>query len=306
MNSAASDPALIGLDWGTTSFRAALIGADGSVLETLHAPEGIMHVEGGCFEAAFERLLSPWACHRSLPVLASGMITSRNGWVETPYVSLPAGIEELANALVAHTTDTGRQIQFVTGLASEINGAPDVMRGEETQIVGAIASGAVAGCFVMPGTHSKWVEVDGGRIENFATYMTGDIFAALRDHTILKALMAEMSFQKDGFSLGVSSGLSAGCNLLHRLFHVRSLPLFNKIPAEMSADYLSGLLIGAEIAGGQTSMTGEGPVTIVGRSDLADRYEIALDIAGRESRRAENDIVARGHFVIARTAGLIT
>ena len=305
MNSAASEPALIGLDWGTSSFRASLIGAGGEVLDRLAAPEGIMHVEGGLFEAAFTRLLAPWAGHSDLPVLASGMITSRNGWVETPYVGLPAGGKELARAIVTHQTTDGRTVHFITGLASEADGAPDVMRGEETQIVGAVAMDTSDGCFVMPGTHSKWIEVSEGRITRFATYMTGDVFAALRDHTILKALMQDAPFHDEGFRLGVASGLSAGSELLHRLFHVRSMPLFEKIPAGASADYLSGMLIGAEIAGGSAGKANRGPVTIIGRDDLADRYETALKIAGLTTRRAEPDIVARGHFTIAKAAGVI-
>ncbi|TNF20289.1 MAG: 2-dehydro-3-deoxygalactonokinase [Rhodobacteraceae bacterium] len=306
MNSVASEPALIGLDWGTSSFRAALIGAEGRVLDRLAAPEGIMHVEGGRFEAAFTRLLAPWAQHAGLPVLASGMITSRNGWVETPYAGLPAGEADLAAAMQVHRTGEGRVVHFVTGLATEADGAPDVMRGEETQIVGAVAAGIRAGRFVMPGTHSKWVEVAQGRITGFSTWMTGDIFAALRDHTILKALMVAGPFHDEGFRLGVAAGLSAGSDLLHRLFHARSLPLFDKIPAEASADYLSGMLIGAEIAGGSADLQAQGPVTIIGRDDLADRYETALGLAGLQSHRAAPEIVARGHFTIAKAAGLIT
>lgn len=305
MNSAASDPALIGLDWGTSSFRASLIGADGRVLDRLAAPEGIMHVEGGRFEAAFARLLAPWAAHADLPLVASGMITSRNGWVETPYAALPAGGADLAQAMVTHQTDDGRSVHFITGLASDTDGTPDVMRGEETQIVGAVASGIADGCFVMPGTHSKWVGVDQGRITRFATYMTGDVFAALRGHTILRALMQDAPFHDEGFRLGVTSGLSAGSDLLNRLFHVRSMPLFGRLPAAASADYLSGMLIGAEIAGGSAGLAAGTPVTIIGRDDLADRYETALEIAGRASRRAEPDIAARGHFTIAKAAGLI-
>ncbi len=306
MNSAASDPALIGLDWGTSSFRATLIGADGGVLDRLTAPEGIMHVEGGQFEAAFSRLLAPWAEHKGLPVIASGMITSRNGWVETPYAELPAGGAELAEAMVVHRTGTGRTVHFITGLATEQDGAPDVMRGEETQIVGAVASGSDEGCFVMPGTHSKWVEVGQGRIIRFSTWMTGDVYAALRGHTILKALMGTGPFHEEGFRRGVASGQSPDRALLHRLFHVRSMPLFDRIPAEAVADFLSGMLIGAEIAGGSGGLVRGGDVTIIGRDDLADRYEIALKIAGLVPRRAEADIVARGHFTIAKAAGLIS
>jgi 2-dehydro-3-deoxygalactonokinase len=306
MSSVASDPALIGIDWGTSSFRAFLIGTEGEVLDSLFAPEGIMLVPEGDFNAAFERLLNAWAVSKKLPVIASGMITSRNGWVETPYIQVPAGTQDLADALVPLQTESGRTLRFVTGMTTEHNGAPDVMRGEETQIAGAIAAGAGDGVFMMPGTHSKSVTVCDGRIEDFATFMTGEVFGVLRSHTILGKLMADGPFNEQGFREGVAAGLKAGPNLLRTLFHVRTMPLFRKITEDMIADYLSGMLIGAEIQASNSSMSIGGPVTIVGRDDLADRYEIALQILGLESRRAPDDVVARGHFAIAQSAGLFS
>ena len=306
MNSAAFDPALIGIDWGTSSFRAFMIGAEGEVLDRLSAPEGIMHVPDENFDAAFERLLGPWAVSARLPVIASGMITSRNGWVETPYVQVPSGVQDLADSLVSFQTKCGRTLRFVTGMTTEHNGAPDVMRGEETQIAGALATDAGDGVFVMPGTHSKWITVCDGRIEDYATYMTGEIFGVLRYHTILGTLMVDGGFSERGFQAGVVAGLNAGANLLHTLFHVRTMPLFHKITEDMVADYLSGMLIGSEIQATKSNMSVRGPVTIVGRDDLADRYEIALQVSGLDSQRAPNDIVARGHFAIAKSAGLLT
>jgi 2-dehydro-3-deoxygalactonokinase len=160
------------------------------------------------------------------------------------------------------------------------------------------------GVFVLPGTHSKWITVHAGRIEHYATYMTGEVFGALRKHTILGALMADGPFNEAGFKLGVAAGLASGTRLLHSLFNVRTLPLFDKIAATAVEDYLSGLLIGAEIGSVETPES-VGVVTIVGRDDLADRYEIALTAAGMKSRRAPDDIVARGHFLIAQAAGLV-
>ncbi len=306
MNSAASEPALIGIDWGTSSLRAFLIAADGEVLDCVSTAQGIMNVEDRDFEAVFHQLVQPWAGQRSLPIIASGMITSHNGWVETPYVQVPACAEDLAESLVSFETKNGVAVRFVTGMTTEHNGAPDVMRGEETQIVGASSMGMLDGDFVMPGTHSKWINVTNGRIEDYATYMTGEVFAALSNHTILRTLMVDGPFCEAGFRQGVVAGLAEGANLLHELFHVRTLPLFGKIQGSMAADYLSGLLIGAEIGAAGSADAGEGFVTIVGRDDLADRYEIALGIAGFKCQRAPDDIVARGHFVIAKLAGLLS
>ena len=185
MNSAASEPALIGIDWGTSSLRAFLISGEGEILDRLSSPEGIMHVSGGDFEAVFGRLVGHWLSGKALPILASGMITSRNGWVETQYEHLPLNADDLAKALVTHKTSGGVELRFVTGVATEDESGPDVMRGEETQIIGASLLGMSDGLFVMPGTHSKWIRVSHGCIEDYSTYMTGEVFAALKEHTIL-------------------------------------------------------------------------------------------------------------------------
>ena len=141
MNSVASEPALIGIDWGTSSLRAFLIGAGGEVLDHVSKPLGILHIKDRNFEGSFMDLVGPWQQATGLPIIASGMITSRNGWVETPYVSVPSGIQQLADALVTHQTSNGTTVTFVTGRTADHKGATDVMRGEETQIIGDAAVG---------------------------------------------------------------------------------------------------------------------------------------------------------------------
>ena len=301
-----SEPALIGVDWGTSSLRAFLIGANGKVLDKVSSSEGIMHVPKRDFEGALRRLIGSWVDETKRPVLMSGMITSRNGWLETPYLSVPLGAGELARALVSHTTSNGIDLRFITGATTNHASGPDVMRGEETQIIGASALGMSEGTFVLPGTHSKWIRVSESQIEDYATYMTGEIFAALKCHTILGTLIEEGPFSSEGFSKGVEAGLADGSVLLHDLFHVRTLPLLGRMRPEDVEDYLSGLLIGAEIKAAQVRGDAGDTVTIVGRTDLADRYETALAIAGMDSQRAPDDIVAMGHFLIARSAGLVS
>lgn len=306
MSSAASEPALIGLDWGTSSLRAFLIAADGGVLDKVSSNDGIMHVADRDFEAVFETLIGAWTDGGGLPVLASGMITSRNGWVETPYENVPAGAPELARALVPHRTARGAELRFVTGVTVKHPAGPDVMRGEEAQIIGASGLGLSDGTFVLPGTHSKWARVSRGRIEDFATYVTGEVFAALKGHTILGTLIEDGPYDAEGFELGVDTGLETGPGLLHDLFSVRTLPLTGRLARHQVADYLSGLLIGAEITGARNRGVADGAVTIVGRSDLADRYRAALERAGIASRTAPDDVVAMGHVLIARAAGLLS
>tara|TARA_B110000444_G_scaffold220232_1_gene220885 strand:- start:276 stop:1190 length:915 start_codon:yes stop_codon:yes gene_type:complete len=300
-----STPILIGIDWGTSSLRAFLIGSDGEVLDRISKPQGILHVENGEFEKAFDDLVKAWSPNGNLPVIASGMITSRNGWLETPYIDTPVGATELAAALVPLQTASGHIVNFVTGATTDHDGAPDVMRGEETQIIGACSLGAENGVFVMPGTHSKWITVENNRIQDFSTCMTGEVFGALKKHTILGAFMIDGPFNEAGFSMGVTAGLASGSGLLYDLFNVRTLPLFGKITPDMVEDYLSGMLIGAEIGAADTAANAE-LITIVGRDDLTDRYEMALTIAGHQSQRAQDDIAARGHFVVAKKAGLIS
>ena len=300
-----SAAALIAIDWGTSSFRASLLDRDGAALDRIDAAEGIRAVPDRNFDTAFHRLLGPWIERHPVPILASGMITSRNGWIETPYLGLPAGARELAGALARHET-RGTLLHFVTGLADDRPGrAPEIMRGEETEIVGALASGSGDGLFVLPGTHSKWATVAESRVTGFATYMTGEIHAALRGHTILGALMQPGPFAEDALLRGVEQGLSAGPALLNRLFHVRTLTLFGRLAPEEASDFLSGLLIGSEIAAALDVASADAPVTLVGRSDLASRYETALKAAGRPCRRAAPDLAARGLLEIARMAELL-
>lgn len=305
MNLDASNAALIGIDWGTSSLRGYLIDSRGTVLDTLYAPDGIMQIPGKEFEVALLRLLEPWHKFHELPVIASGMITSRNGWMETPYLTVPSNASHLAGSLETQRTSSGMDVHFVTGLTIEHDGAPDVMRGEETQIVGVVEMGLTEGVVVMPGTHSKWVTLKNGYIEDFATFMSGEIFAALSDHTILGALMKESEFQLSGFHQGVAAGYKAGTQILHTLFHVRTLPLFDLIAEDEVSDYLSGVLIGAEIRGATDRGVGTNQVTVVGQDSLVERYIRAFEYLQIKVTVAEDDIVARGHFSIAKSAGLV-
>ncbi len=304
-------PALIGLDWGTTSARAYLIGADGTVIEQQASDDGILTVEDGDFETVFERLLAPWfASHDNLPIVASGMITSRNGWVETPYLQPPASAEAFAQALRPYVTAAGHRLNFVTGLSTEDNaGAPDVLRGEETEILGHLAANPAdrdTGLYIVPGTHSKWVEVSKGYLRGFSTYVTGELFAVLKAHSILGRLTADGPFSPTGFDAGAKTGLETGAELLHALFAARTLPLFERLTPVESADYLSGLLIGAEVAAGLKGRGAGVMVTVIGKDAVVERYVRVLQTMGAKPNRAEQAMVARGHWEIAHRAGLIS
>lgn len=292
-------PALIAIDWGTSSFRAWALDAGGGVLDSTDAGPGIMAVSPGGFEAAFRAALGPWLAP-GIPVIASGMITSRNGWVETPYLPLPSDPRALARALTPLQLADGITVNFVTGVKRVGVGTrlPDVMRGEETEIAGY---GAVDGLFLLPGTHSKWAWVAAGRLVDFQTVMTGEAFALLRQQSILGRLAADGPFQAGAFARGLAAGRAGGA-LLARAFSARSLALVGDLAGADVNDYISGLLIGDEVAG---MAPAGGTVTIIGRGDLAERYRLALEAAGVGSVVAEPGMARAGLWTIARQAGLI-
>ena len=304
-----SEATLIGLDWGTTSFRAALMDRTGRVVDRRAAPCGILSVAERRFDAVLDAEIAAWErAHADVPILASGMISSRQGWVETPYLACPAGAAELAAALVPHRTPE-RTIRFVTGLSMRhADGVPDVMRGEETQIVGAAEdeSAARSGLFVLPGTHSKWARIEAGRIVWFRTFMTGEIYAALRSHTILGRLMEGDADDAHAFRRGLDAGHESGTAgaLLARLFSVRTLGLFGDLPGTGLAAYLSGLLLGAELREA-LAQAGGTDLIIVAEPGLAERYRNACAHFGLTVRVADADAAARGQFRIARLGGLI-
>jgi 2-dehydro-3-deoxygalactonokinase len=311
-------PALITVDWGTSSMRSALLARDGTVLDERSGGPGILAVPANGFASALLDHIRPWrSLHGPLPIILSGMIGSRQGWVEVPYLACPAGKTDLAAHLHRHETGQLGPIHIVPGLSIEPPGkAPDVMRGEETQIAGAL-DGSIGerGLYVLPGTHSKWVTVENGRITHFATYMTGEIFAALRHHTILGRLMPAETEQAGtdqagaaAFQQGVEAGVTEGPPgaLLQLLFTTRTLGLFDRLPAASLSSYLSGLLIGSEISAAFADKRLKRHFTIVGSAPaLAGHYSTAARILDLETSLAPASCAARGAYLLARAAGLI-
>jgi 2-dehydro-3-deoxygalactonokinase len=300
-----ADAKLIGLDWGTTSCRAYLVGAGGKVLDRQMDGPGILKVEQGHFGPWLDSMVGGWIKQHGLaPVILSGMIGSRQGWKEAPYARCPAGADDIVAAL-ARIEWGELSIALVPGLSTENDAMPDVMRGEETQIIGALAlSGRDEGLCLLPGTHSKWAQVTGGRIVSFRTFMTGEVFSALRDHTILGRLMKGGAADAEGFARGVKEGAALGSAgaLLNRVFATRTYGLMDKVADTALSDYLSGLLIGAEVA--EATRRQKSAVTIIASAALAQRYTDALRLLGFVSALAPEDCVAAGHWRIAQAASL--
>ena len=295
---------LIALDWGTSNLRASLLDADGAVLETRAAASGVMAVPERRFADALTSLCGDWLELRPRAAcIASGMIGSRQGWLEAPYVDCPAGLADAATRLATVPFADGRALHIVPGLRSvDDAGVADVMRGEETQLWGAdLPDGS---CCVLPGTHSKWAWLgDGGRIVDFQTHMTGEVYALLTRHSILGRLMAfDAPFAGAAFDDGVQLGMRRHAQLLHALFAARTAGLMDRYAPGELPDFLSGMLIGAEVA--STRARAEA-VVLLGDDALCERYARALGLAGVSVARAAREATTRGQWRLAQAAGLV-
>jgi 2-dehydro-3-deoxygalactonokinase len=273
----------IAVDWGTTNRRAYLLGPGGERLDEMEDDLGILSIPEGGFDGAVAALGDRLG---DAPMLLAGMVGSNRGWVEAPYVPCPAGLDELSRAI--RWVEPGR-IGIVPGLSWSEGGEADVMRGEETQLVGAVAAGLVApdSTVCHPGTHNKWVRVEGGRIVGFRTVMTGEIFNLLREHSILADLLADPVRPDAAFEAGVRRGLDH-VDLTADLFSVRARVLLGKAPRSEAACYTSGLLIGADLRIG-LRFAGPGEIVVMGRPELTALFAAALEVAGREARAVDGE-----------------
>lgn len=293
---------MIAVDWGTSSFRAYRIDAAGIVVDKREAPLGILAIKEQRFAEALESQVGDWIEAGVHPIMMSGMIGSRQGWREQAYVRCPAGPEELAAKLGSVTWGMqGRKAWIVPGLITrDAQGVHDVIRGEETQIFGVLGDlGPGSHTLCLPGTHSKWVRVEDGRIASFTTHMTGELFAVLRDHSILGRTMENAGDIPTAFDAGLARSRQPG-GLLHHLFGVRADSLAGTLTAEAAHEFLSGLLIGHEIAA--VAPTG-GTVHILGSQSLAARYERALSAAGCRAHTLDPDAAVRGLIRLADALG---
>ncbi len=300
------DIRLIAIDWGTSSARAYALDARGVAVAERSLPLGIQRIVDGKFAGALATLCGG-DVPGGVPLIASGMIGSRQGWVEAPYRDCPAGFDAIAAGL---TPVPGAPLFIVPGLlCRDAGGVPDVMRGEETQIFGALADDAATRqIVVLPGTHSKWAIVGAEGIERFATFMTGEMYAVLREHSILGRLVADGS-DPEALARGVRMSLRDDAALSHDLFSARTLALTGALASAGVADYLSGLLLGAEIAAARKWLAqhklGTASVTLVGDAVLCERYQRALQVAGIGAALGPADAAARGLWRIATHAGML-
>lgn len=268
-----SEARLIGVDWGTSNLRVMRIAEGGAVLDSRSDPRGAGGLAPDQFHGVLQEVAGDWLT-QGLPVLISGMAGARGRWREMAYLPCPAGVADLASAVAS--PDDAPDVSIVPGVAVfEDDRLQDVVRGEETQVFGLDAPDDAV--VVGPGTHSKWIRTAGGRITDFRTFMTGELFAAIRKGTILGADMGDPGVDDDAFAAGVERALRDPA-VTAALFSVRVQGLAGRLSSASSADYLSGLLIGAEVAA-QVDANYR-PVILIGAEALCRRYAAALALGG--------------------------
>lgn len=298
-------PCLIGLDWGTSSFRAYLIGEDHQIIDKISTSKGIQNKGSLEFDDVLEDSIGQWL--ENYPktfLIASGMIGSRQGWKEAPYVNCPASLNDLASHLEVVRTKQGRDLWLVPGIKiDQPNTAPDVMRGEETQIFGALRTSLDSHYFVLPGTHSKWVVVEQGKIIWFSTFMTGEIFNLLWQHSILgKLITGEESEDENSFLRGIENSQVSNAGdggILKKLFSARTLNLFDELPTSGVKSYLSGLLIGTELQNAPLPPNKQTKIHIIAESRLSNLYAEAMKQFGLNPKTVIGEPVVKGLALVA-------
>ncbi|AMB78768.1 2-dehydro-3-deoxygalactonokinase [Pseudomonas sp. Lz4W] len=318
---------LIALDWGTTSLRAYLLGSTGQVLKVRTLACGIMQLPGTArlvagqwcadgFELAFDDACGDWLdANPGVPVIACGMVGSAQGWCEAPYRETPASLNALGTALQRVRSVRGVDLHIVPGVIQR-SALPNVMRGEETQVLGVVQSfPQLNDCLIgLPGSHSKWVQVQDGNLVHFDTFMTGELYAAVCEHTILgRTQQRSEQFDPAAFDRGVQVALSPDGRLgpLSTLFSARTLGLTGQLSPTQQPDYVSGLLIGHELSalgGAVRERRGAAPmpaIILIGNSRLCERYQRALAACGFADVRLAEQATEQGLWHLAQAAGLL-
>ncbi|WZB63085.1 2-dehydro-3-deoxygalactonokinase [Achromobacter xylosoxidans] len=317
--------ALIALDWGTSSLRAYRLDG-GRTLDARHLPWGIMRLpqplqDGAAtpalsgFELAFEQACGDWLrAEPALPVIACGMVGSAQGWQEAAYLDVPVALDRIGTLLTVVERPGATPVHIVPGLIQR-HGLPNVMRGEETQVFGVLRDARAvpdAGLLIgLPGTHSKWVGARNGHVTHFDTFMTGEVYAALRGHTILGRTMSDAAapdmaaFER---GLKVAGAPEGRAGVLSTIFSTRALGLTGELAPASQADYLSGLLIGHEIAALAAMLRAQGQaprIVLCGEPALCERYTLAMTHYGLGAPEQAQNATERGLWHLALAAGLV-
>jgi 2-dehydro-3-deoxygalactonokinase len=291
--------AFTAVDWGTSSFRGWLIGVDGCMLAETRGREGMLHCASSGFAPVLQLHLVRLGAPAGLPVLICGMAGARQGWVEAPYLHTPTRIEALHQGAIR--IDTPGDVRILPGIAHARADAPDVMRGEETQLLG-VTEPAFTGLVCIPGTHSKWISIEAGSVVSFTTYMTGELFSVISHHSILQHAVepdAPPMLDSTAFHDGLRTAQATPSRLTASLFQLRAAQLLGFQQRSDGAARLSGLLIGTEIADA-TAQHGHRPtVRLIGDSALGRLYAAALSAVGFEVTMVDAEHAARQGLIKA-------
>lgn len=266
------------VDWGTSSFRLWLLNKNGEIEEGVRSNEGMSTLKAPAdFEGTLEAHLKILGVVDDLPVVICGMAGARQGWMEAAYVETPADLDEIvsANVKIPHIE---RDVRILPGVSQTVISAPDVMRGEETQLLGASKLGGAPSVICMPGTHSKWVSLETNKIREFNSFMTGEIYALLSKNSTLSHSINDDEMDLAAFDLAAKSAIENPELFSHELFSVRAAPLLNRATMAQAKGKLSGMLIGLEFAGAKKYFKSE--VTLIGAGKLADLYKRVFDLVG--------------------------
>ncbi len=291
-------PAWIAVDWGTSNLRAWAVGAGGEILAKGETSDGMGSLSRDEFEPALLRLIGPWLRSGPVPVIACGMVGSRQGWHEAPYRTVPCAPLDAGAVVTAPTADPALKVRIAPGL-KQVTPA-DVMRGEETQIAGALRlMPGYDGVLCLPGTHSKWVQISAGEVVSFQTFMTGEMFALLSDASVLRHGMQGDGWDDAAFEAAVLDALARPERLAARLFALRAEGLIAGLAAPAARARLSGLLIGAELAAARPYWLGQ-RVALVGAERLSAAYAQALQAQGVIAERlSATDCTLAGLTILA-------
>ncbi len=270
-------PDWIAVDWGTSNLRVWAMDA-GGILAEAQSDEGMGKLSRDQFEGALIRLIDPWLGAGVTPVVACGMVGSRQGWYEAPYRAVPCAPLDRGALVVVPTTDARIRMMIAPGLKQAH--PADVMRGEETQIAGALAlHPAFDGVLCLPGTHAKWAQISAGEVVSFQTFMTGELFALLSTQSVLRHGMQGEGWDDMAFDMALSDALSRPEKIAARLFGLRAEGLIGGLAPAAAKSRLSGLLIGIELAAARPYWLGQA-VSIIGSEGLAKSYARALQTQG--------------------------
>jgi len=290
--------AFVAVDWGTSSFRGWLMSADGAVLAESRGGEGMLHCVGAGFAPVLSDHLARLGAPISAPVLICGMAGARQGWAEAPYLRTPTRLDALHEGAIRIAA--AGDIRILPGIAQDRPDRPDVMRGEETQLLG-VTKPDFTGLVCIPGTHSKWIRIEAGRVVEFSTYMTGELFSVISQHSILAHALETAGptpIDSQPFRDGLSTALTAPAALTASLFRLRAAQLLGFEQRADGAARLSGLLIGTELADAvhRHGLRHDGPpgsLRLIGAGPLGRLYQAALREQGFDATAVDAEQASR-------------